>query len=196
MYQYLKLTRLLKIDLLTKSVDCIHSYILYLTDLLIYQRKFWINAHTSQPKYIYAVVGTQKNRLHETVLLSSSNNGVARTLKKLRTSKGDYLIKQLLSSIASLFKWELLLKKRIASRGSELFPFWAVPYSMENHFYHFKWPPLNVIIIFITHVRNLRNGCYANAKHMFRRTDKKIITVCALECLSIWTYDYAWHLEK
>ena len=27
---------------------------------------------------------------------------------------------------------------------------------MENHFYHIKWPPLNVTI-FITHVRNLRN---------------------------------------
>ena len=32
---------------------------------------------------------------------------------------------------------------------------------MENHFYHIKWPPLNVTI-FITHVRSLRNGCYAN----------------------------------
>ena len=34
-------------------------------------------------------------------------------------------------------------------------------YSMEHHFYHIKWPPLNVTI-FTTHVRNLRNGCYAN----------------------------------
>ena len=32
---------------------------------------------------------------------------------------------------------------------------------MENHFYHIKWPPLNVTI-FITHVRNVRNGSYAN----------------------------------
>ena len=32
---------------------------------------------------------------------------------------------------------------------------------MENHFYQFKWPPLNVAI-FITHVRNLRKGSYAN----------------------------------
>ena len=31
-------------------------------------------------------------------------NGVARTLKKLRTSKGDHWIKQLFSSTASLFK--------------------------------------------------------------------------------------------
>ena len=28
-----------------------------------------------------------------------------------------------------------------------------------NHFYHIKWPPLNVTI-FITNVRNLHNGCY------------------------------------
>ena len=32
---------------------------------------------------------------------------------------------------------------------------------MENHFNHIKWPPLNVTI-FITHVRNLCNGCYTN----------------------------------
>ena len=36
---------------------------------------------------------------------------------------------------------------------------------MKNHFYHIRWPPLNVTI-FITHVRNLTNGShgsYANA---------------------------------
>ena len=33
-----------------------------------------------------------------------TNNGIARMLKKLLTSKGDYWIKQWLSSIASLFK--------------------------------------------------------------------------------------------
>ena len=32
---------------------------------------------------------------------------------------------------------------------------------MENHFYYIKWSSLNASI-FITHVRNLRNGCYAN----------------------------------
>ena len=32
----------------------------------------------------------------------------------------------------------------------------------ENHFYHIRWPPLNVTI-FITHVRRLRNGSYDNA---------------------------------
>ena len=39
-------------------------------------------------------------------------NGVARTLKKLRTSKGDYNIKQWFSSIVSLFKVGTSLKKQ------------------------------------------------------------------------------------
>ena len=34
-------------------------------------------------------------------------------------------------------------------------------YSIENHFNNIKWPNFNVTI-FITHVHNLRNGCYAN----------------------------------
>ena len=48
-------------------------------------------------------------------------------------------------------------------KGKNLLPLWAVLYSMENHFYHIKWPLLNVTF-FITHVGNLRNGCYANAE--------------------------------
>ena len=35
------------------------------------------------------------------------------------------------------------------------------PRSMANHFYRIKWPPSNVSI-FITHVRNLRNGFDTN----------------------------------
>ena len=45
--------------------------------------------------------------------------------------------------------------------GSEFFPLRAVPYGMENHFNHIMLPPL-IVTIFITHVRNLRNWCYAN----------------------------------
>ena len=37
-------------------------------------------------------------------------NGVAGTLKKIRTSKGDYWIKQCFSPIASLFKMGTSLK--------------------------------------------------------------------------------------
>ena len=45
----------------------------------------------------------------------------ARALKKLRTSKGDYWIKQLFSSIAPLFKWELLLKEKMPPKGANSF---------------------------------------------------------------------------
>ena len=45
------------------------------------------------------------------------HNGVARTQKKLRTSKGDYVIKQWFSSIASLFKIGTSLKGK-----SKFFP--------------------------------------------------------------------------
>ena len=42
--------------------------------------------------------------------------------------------------------------------GNKFFPLRAVPYAMENHFYHIRWPPLNVTIL-IAHVRN---GSYAD----------------------------------
>ena len=57
-------------------------------------------------------------------------------------------------------KWKLLSKERIRSQRERI-PLWAVPYSMEDHFYHIKWPPLNVTT-FITYMRNLHNGRYAN----------------------------------
>ena len=78
------------------------------------------------------------------------NNDVVRTLKKLGTSKGDYWIKQGFSSIASLFKMGTSLK------GKNLLPelpLRAVPYGMENPFYHIRCPPLNVTI-FLPYVRN------------------------------------------
>ena len=57
------------------------------------------------------------------------HNGVAKTMKKLRKSKGDYQIKHCFSSIVSLFKVGTSLKgKEFAPRGSEFFPLRAVPY--------------------------------------------------------------------
>ena len=47
-------------------------------------------------------------------------NGIARTLKKLRTSKGDYCIKQYYVPFA---KWELFLKERICSQGEQILSF-------------------------------------------------------------------------
>ena len=74
--------------------------------------------------------------------------------EKLRTSKGDYLIKQWFSSIAYFLIWELLLK--------DFFPLRAVPYGMINNVYHIGWPPLNVAI-FNTLMRN----CVIVATPMF-----------------------------
>ena len=71
---------------------------------------------------------------------------IARSPKKLLTSKGDYWIKQWLSSIASLFE---IRGKNFAPKRSEFFPLRAIPYDMENHYYHIKWPPLNVTIFII-----------------------------------------------
>ena len=69
------------------------------------------------------------------------HNGVARTLKKLRTSstlKGDYWNKQLFSSIASLHNWNFSKRKEFAPRGSKFFPLRAGPFGMENPLYHIR----------------------------------------------------------
>ena len=50
-------------------------------------------------------------------------NGVAKTMKKLRISKGDYWIKQWVSTVASLFKCERLLKERISSQRERILSF-------------------------------------------------------------------------
>ena len=64
----------------------------------------------------------------EIILNLDQSNGVARTLKKLCTSKGDYWIKQCFSSTAPLFKVGTSLKGKFAPRGSKFFPLRAVPY--------------------------------------------------------------------
>ena len=99
-------------------------------------------------------------RMIRLTLLWRNGNGVDRTLKKLRTPKGNYWIKQWFSSMASLFKMGTSLRgKNLLPEGANSFL-----YSMENYFNHIKWPPLNVTI-FITHVPNLRNGRCANEKY-------------------------------
>ena len=64
----------------------------------------------------------------------SSGNGVARTLKKLSTSKRDYWIEPWFSSFGSLFKMGTFLRKDLVPRGSEFFLLRAVPYGMEINF--------------------------------------------------------------
>ena len=53
----------------------------------------------------------------------SSAQRRSQNAEKLWTSKGDYWIKQWFSSIASLFKWKLLLKERICSQRERIFSF-------------------------------------------------------------------------
>ena len=56
------------------------------------------------------------------VSLWASSNGVARTLKKLRTQKGHYSIKQRFSSFASLFKMGTsLIGKNLLPEGANTF---------------------------------------------------------------------------
>ena len=52
-----------------------------------------------------------------------------------------------------------------------LSPLRAVPYGLENHFYHIGWPHLNVAI-FIMHVRNVS---YANDKYIHFTFCPKVI---------------------
>ena len=61
--------------------------------------------------------------------LNKRINGAARTLKKLRTSKGDSL------QLCPFSNWNFSLRKEFAPRGSEFFPLRAVPCGIENHFY-------------------------------------------------------------
>ena len=70
--------------------------------------------------------------------MSSVYSGVARMLKKLRTSKGDYCIKHYYVP----FKIETSLK------GKNLIP--EVSCGMGNHFYHIRWAPLSVTILLST----------------------------------------------
>ena len=79
-------------------------------------------------------------------------NSVARTLKKLRTSKGDYCIKQWFSKITSLFKVELLVKERICSQRGRSFSFKSSSLRYRNHFYHISWAPLSVTFLLRTWV--------------------------------------------
>ena len=117
----------------------------HLRQVLLYNKR--------QVPYLICVYG-KCFKISNTFLVLS--NGIARMLKRLCTSKGDYWIKKWFSSIVSLFKMGTSLK------GSEFFPLRAVPYGMENHFYHIRWPPLNVNYFYYAPA-SLWNGSNANA---------------------------------
>ena len=66
----------------------------------------------------------EKHQHTETKHPRALHNGVARTLKKLRTSKGDYWIKQWIASIAPLFKMGTSLTgKNLLLEGANSFLF-------------------------------------------------------------------------
>ena len=79
--------------------------------------------------------------------------------------------------------WEVLLKERIAPRGSKFFPLRAVPYGMENHFFHIRWTYLNVTNIFM-HVRN----CVMGATPMHTAEISKQQSVSTVSCSH-----YSWY---
>ena len=97
-------------------------------------------------------------RLIIILLMITLINGVASIKKTIRTSKGDYWIKQWFNSIASLFIIGTSLKgKNLLPEGATSIVEEQFLMTWKNHFYHVRWPPLDVTI-FITHVRNCVMG--------------------------------------
>ena len=72
--------------------------------------------------YRYATLGGIDVPCTSADIVYTATNGVARTLKKLRTSKGDYCIKQWFSTITFLFKLGTSLKgKNLLPEGANSF---------------------------------------------------------------------------
>ena len=86
-------------------------------------------------------------------LKNNHKQGCSQNAEKLRTSKGDYLIKQWFSSIVSLFKMGTSLKERICSQRERIHSFNSSSLWYGKSLYHIRWSPLNVVI-FIRHVHN------------------------------------------
>ena len=88
---------------------------------------------------------------------------------QLPTSKGDYWVKKWVLSIASLFKMGTSLKgKNLLPEGANYFlyeQFLIVCKIAFNALSDLPW-----MLLYITHVRNLRNGCYANDFKFYQRT--------------------------
>ena len=100
--------------------------------------------------------------------------------------------------------------REFASRGSESFPLRAVPYTIEKHFNHIVWPPLNVTIS-ITHVRDCVMGatpiigclkttqtCHNNwLPYFFIRTWPSVFSGFRVTASSISHADFlTWHRKR
>ena len=79
----------------------------------------------------FQVDGKLNPRHYRLYWTPNTNIGIARTLNKLRTSKGDSASLQL----RPFSNGNFVKSKEFAPRGSEFFPLKAVPNGMENHFY-------------------------------------------------------------
>ena len=88
------------------------------------------------------------------------SSDVARTLRNIRTSMGEYCIKQLFSTITPFFETGNSFK--LLPMGANYFHLEQFVKVLENHDNHTRRVPLSVTI-FIVNVRILRNGSYANA---------------------------------
>ena len=111
-------------------------------------------------------------------------NGVARTLKKIRTSNGDYWVKQWFHQLRPFSKWELLLKDKIASRG-RLYGKLLFPHSVTSLECYY----------FITHVRN----CVIGATPMFFRKNEtwpKLFGPMDSAKLNLNCYVYPYKMDK
>ena len=66
---------------------------------------------------------------------------------------------------------------------------------MENHFYHSKRLPFNVTF-FITHMRNLRNGCYANEQSTSKVCLGLFLILKRAVCIAVFVILWVNDLEK
>ena len=111
------------------------------------------------PKYLN-LLNLQKCRHYTLVLweVGETNKYQYQNVQKVTHLKGRLLDQAIILFICIPFQnGNFSQRKELAPGGSEFFPLRAVSYGMENHFYHIRWPLLNVTI-FIMHVHNCVMG--------------------------------------
>ena len=104
--------------------------------------------------------------------------GVVRTLKSYAYKRETTVSSNGYLQLRPFFKMGTTLKRK-----SDFFPLRAVSQGMKNHFYHIRWAPLSVTI-FISHVRILRNGSYANVLP-FRPRCRSVTPLTFSNCISV-----------
>ena len=96
----------------------------------------------SQDIYIYIYITLVKKTPDKNLLVSQRRSQNA---EKVTHTKGRLLDQAvILFNCVPFHNENFSERKEFAPRGSGFFPSRAVPYGMENHFYHIRLPPLNV----------------------------------------------------